>query len=56
MAIVLLPVRNEREGGSSGPSYATRASMAARNKARAWLQDNFTIVPKPPTETGWQLG
>ena len=56
MAIVLLPVRNEREGGSSGPSYATRAAMTARNKAHAFLHAHFSIVPKPPTETGWQLG
>ena len=30
--------------------------MAARNKARAFLENHFTIVKKTPAETGWQLG
>ena len=45
MAMILLPIRNERLGGSaSGPSYTTAASLKARNKARAWLEENFTIA------------
>ena len=52
----MLPVRNERIGGDGGPSYANRASMDARNKARAFLEQHFSIVSKPVTETGWQLG
>lgn len=51
-----MPIRNERHGGKSGPSYAARASAAARNKARAFLESHFTIVPKPVHITGWQLG
>ena len=54
--LVMLPARNERMGGEGGPSYCTRASIAARNKARAFLETHFSIVPKPVTETGWQLG
>lgn len=52
----MLPVRNERHGGSGGPSYTVRASMAARNKARKFLEQNFKIVKKPVSETGWLLG
>lgn len=51
-----MPVRNERHGGSTGPNYTTKASLAARNKARAFLESHFEIVPKPVQETGWQLG
>ena len=54
--LVLMPVRNERHGGSGGPSYATKASIAARNKTRRFLEQHFTIVKKPVSETGWQLG
>lgn len=42
--MILLPIRNERMGGGSGPSYTTTASLKARNKARAWLEENFTIA------------
>jgi hypothetical protein len=51
-----MPIRNERHGGSGGPSYAARASTAARNKARQFLETHFTIVPKPAAQTGWKLG
>jgi len=51
-----MPVRNERMGGKGGPSYTTRASTAARNRARAFLETHFTIVPKPVHITGWKLG
>jgi hypothetical protein len=54
--LVLMAARNERHGGSGGPSYAARASTAARNKARQFLEAHFTIVPKPVHETGWKLG
>lgn len=54
--MILLPARNERHGGESGPSYATRARMDAANRARAFLEQHFQIVPKPVAETGWQLG
>lgn len=54
--LVLLPVRNERMGGSGGPSYATRAGNAASTRARRFLEQYFTIVDKPVTDTGWQLG
>lgn len=53
--LLLLPVRNQRHGGESGPSYADRASMKARNQIRGWLEENFSIVPKPLSETGWVL-
>ena len=43
--MALLPARNERTGGSSGPGYTTNAMIKARNRARAWLARNFTIVP-----------
>lgn len=56
MPLVLLPVRNQRHGGDSGPSYADRASIAARNKARAFLETHFEITNQPLAETGWQLG
>ena len=56
IALILLPVRNQRLGGSSGPSYATQASCRARNKAAKFLSDHFEIVSKPVTETGWKLG
>lgn len=54
--LVLLPVRNERHGGSAGPSYTQRASMDARNKALAFLTTHFEIVKRPLAEIGWQLG
>ena len=56
IALILLPVRNQRLGGSSGPSYATKASMRARNKAAKFLREHFEIVNKPVSETGWKLG
>lgn len=56
IALILLPVRNERMGGSAGPSYVTTASVKARNKARAWLEQHYRIVPQSPAETGWVLG
>ena len=52
----MLPARNERHGGSGGPSYVIKASIAARNKARRFLAENFQIVKKPVHETGWLLG
>lgn len=54
--MILLPVRNERHGGKSGPGYVQHASMKARNKALKYMEENFTIVEKPVTETGWKLG
>ena len=54
--MVLLPIRNERIGGSGGPSYVAKASMAARVRALNFLKTHFEIVPKPVTETGWMLG
>jgi hypothetical protein len=56
IALVLMPVRNQRHGGNGGPGYIARASMAARNKARHFLEEHFTIVNKPLPEVGWQLG
>lgn len=56
LAMVMLPIRNERLGGSGGPGYVVRASLAAKNRARAFLEKHFQIVPKPPSETGWHLG
>jgi hypothetical protein len=56
LPLVMMPVRNERLGGSGGPSYIIRASLAAKNKAHAFLTEHFTIVPKSPAETGWKLG
>lgn len=57
IAIILLPVRNERVSGSgAGPSYVTQASIAARNRARAWLERNYHITPAPVSLTGWVLG
>lgn len=55
LALVLLPVRNERHGGTTGPAYTTDANIKARNRCRAWLEANFTIVPDPPAITGWKL-
>lgn len=43
LALVLLPVRNERHGGTSGPAYTTDANIKARNRARRWLEENFEI-------------
>ena len=34
----------------------TRAAMTARNKAKRFLAEHFTIVAKPVQETGWLLG
>lgn len=56
LALVMLPIRNERHGASGGPSYILRASLAAKNKAYEFLQANFTLVPKSPSEIGWRLG
>lgn len=57
VALVLLPVRNERHGGSSGgPDYTTKASLNAKNRARDFLESHFQIVPKSPAEIGWVLG
>lgn len=44
MALILLPIRNERLGGTAGPSYTTTASIKARNRCRAWLEETFTIA------------
>jgi hypothetical protein len=54
--LVLMPVRNERLGGSGGPNYVVRASLSARNQARRFLESHFEIVDKSPTEIGWKLG
>ena len=56
LAILMLPVRNERNGGETGPSYATTAAINARNKAREWLKQNYDLTEKPLSETGWVLG
>lgn len=56
LPMVLLPIRNERMGGTNGPNYVDMASMDAKNKARAFLETHFEIVAKPVTETGWMLG
>jgi hypothetical protein len=42
--MVLLPVRNERLGGSAGPGYTQDASIKARNACRAWLEQNYRIT------------
>ncbi|MEI6606028.1 MAG: hypothetical protein WCP35_12005 [Verrucomicrobiota bacterium] len=42
-------------GGGGGPSYVTQASIAAKNRAKAWLETSFTITPGPPVN-GWVLG
>jgi len=55
LAIIMLPVRNERNGGSTGPSYSTNAAIDARNRCRAWLEQHYTITNKPLIEVGWQL-
>lgn len=55
-ALVLMPIRNERIAGRSGPGYVEREMMAARNRARAFLEINFEIVQKPVSEIGWVLG
>lgn len=54
--MVMMPVRNERHGGTTGPSYVVAASLAAKNKARAFLETHFEIVAASPAEVGWQLG
>jgi hypothetical protein len=55
--LVLMPVRNERLGGSGGgPDYVTKASLSAKNRARAFLEKHFEIVAKPLAEIGWMLG
>lgn len=56
IALILQPVRNEREGGSSGPSYVTTAALKARNKARRWITRYYHITPAPLSELGWVLG
>lgn len=55
-ANVLLPVRNERQGGNSGPGFVTSASIRGRNTAKAWLEQHYQIVDKPVAEVGWKLG
>jgi hypothetical protein len=56
IALVMMPVRNERHGGTSGPSYVTRAGNTASSKATRFLETHFRIVPKSVEETGWKLG
>ena len=56
LAMVILPVRNERHGASGGPSFIVRASLRAKNRAYEFLKEHFEIVPKSPAETGWRLG
>lgn len=56
VALVMMPVRNERIAGRSGPNYVDRKTMEARNRARAFLEAHFEIVAKPVTEVGWVLG
>lgn len=56
-AVALLPIRNQRvTGKSQGPTSAQKALIAARNKARAFLRENFHVVDKPVETVGWQLG
>lgn len=55
LAMVLLPARNERHGGDTGPSYVSEASIRARNKARRFFEKYYTITKKPLSEVGWQL-
>lgn len=42
-------------GGTAGPSYVSQASIKAKNRAKNWLENTFTIVPGPPVN-GWVLG
>lgn len=49
-------MRNERIGGSSGPSYVTTAALKARNKARRWLEATYRISDRPIADLGWVLG
>lgn len=55
VALVFLPIRNERQGAeSSAPNYAQEAAVQARSKARSFLKENFTLVNDPTLP--WQLG
>ena len=56
LAVIMLPVRNERNGGDTGPSYAVNAAIDARNRCREWLETHYTLTNKPITEVGWVLG
>lgn len=53
--LIMLPARNERHGGKTGPSYATNAAIDARNRCRQWLETHFEITDRPLHEVGWQL-
>lgn len=56
VAMVMLPVRNERLGGTAGPSYSLKASLKAKNRAHDFLKEHFEIVDADPAEVGWRLG
>lgn len=56
LALVLLPIRNERKHGVTHATHPERASMRARNKARAWLERNYSIMPGTSVEDiPWKL-
>lgn len=56
-AVALLPLRNQRTtGNSAGPATPQQAAIAARNRARVWLQQEFQIVDASPEAVGWKLG
>lgn len=47
-ALALWPALITRHGGEwTGMDPVTRARQAAKEKARAWLEANYTIVPTP---------
>ncbi len=48
-AFALLPPRGERLGRrASGPGHGARASLRKRAEVKAWITENFTIVPTLP--------
>lgn len=55
VAIIFMPIAIQRSGGDvKGPNYTQDASINARNRARAFLEEHYTIVDDPTLP--WQLG
>lgn len=51
-ALALWPAMLGRHGAHQGPDYIDRAVIAARTRARAWLERQFRIIPQEVTHGG----
>ncbi len=52
-ALALWPAMLLRHGVDPGSTYVERARQRAKEEARRWIHDNYTVLPseKKPTQT-----